>query len=167
MQEVRPHLQLTAAGAGDGCDAPHRPLLLLRLAFLFASARSRSRRVGRPMIILPRLFAPPDPAAPITSSSHWSCLLLLLQPASSLLLSLPPASLRPLARIAQDGRGVSAGGYSTRMVVDRQFCLRVPTNLPLEGVAPLLCAGITVWTPMKACENALGCSETLIIIRVV
>jgi cinnamyl-alcohol dehydrogenase len=36
------------------------------------------------------------------------------------------------------------------MVVDQQFCLRIPKNLPLDRAAPLLCAGVTVWSPMVA-----------------
>jgi len=40
---------------------------------------------------------------------------------------------------------VTYGGYSERIVVDEHFVLRVPTNLNLAGVAPLLCAGITTY----------------------
>ena len=41
------------------------------------------------------------------------------------------------------------GGYSTQIVVDEQYTLKVPTNLPLSGVAPLLCAGITTYSPLR------------------
>ncbi|MBN8861132.1 MAG: NAD(P)-dependent alcohol dehydrogenase [Sphingobacteriales bacterium] len=41
------------------------------------------------------------------------------------------------------------GGYSERVVVDEDFVLRVPENLELSAVAPLLCAGITTWSPLK------------------
>ena len=41
------------------------------------------------------------------------------------------------------------GGYSERIVVDEDFVLRVPENLELAAVAPLLCAGITTWSPLK------------------
>ncbi len=44
--------------------------------------------------------------------------------------------------------GVTFGGYSESVVVDEHFCLRVPPNLDLAGVAPLLCAGITTYSPM-------------------
>jgi len=44
--------------------------------------------------------------------------------------------------------GVTYGGYSTGIVVDERFVLRVPTNLDLPGAAPLLCAGITTYSPM-------------------
>jgi alcohol dehydrogenase (NADP+) len=41
------------------------------------------------------------------------------------------------------------GGYSQNIVVDEHFVLRVPKNLPLAGAAPLLCAGITTWSPLR------------------
>jgi uncharacterized zinc-type alcohol dehydrogenase-like protein len=45
--------------------------------------------------------------------------------------------------------GVTYGGYSNSIVVDERFVLRVPDNLDLAGVAPLLCAGITTYSPMR------------------
>ncbi|MGP8252166.1 MAG: NAD(P)-dependent alcohol dehydrogenase [Terracidiphilus sp.] len=45
--------------------------------------------------------------------------------------------------------GVTYGGYSDSIVVDEHFVLRVPTNLSLAGAAPLLCAGITTYSPMR------------------
>ena len=45
--------------------------------------------------------------------------------------------------------GVNYGGYADSIVVDEHFVLRVPTNLNLAGVAPLLCAGITTYSPMR------------------
>jgi uncharacterized zinc-type alcohol dehydrogenase-like protein len=44
--------------------------------------------------------------------------------------------------------GVTYGGYSDSIVVDQRFVLRVPANLDLAGTAPLLCAGITTYSPM-------------------
>jgi uncharacterized zinc-type alcohol dehydrogenase-like protein len=44
--------------------------------------------------------------------------------------------------------GITYGGYSDSVVVDERFVLRVPTNLDLAGVAPLLCAGITTFSPL-------------------
>jgi uncharacterized zinc-type alcohol dehydrogenase-like protein len=41
------------------------------------------------------------------------------------------------------------GGYSTQIVVDEQYTLKVSDKLPLSGVAPLLCAGITTYSPLK------------------
>ncbi|HTW30309.1 MAG TPA: NAD(P)-dependent alcohol dehydrogenase [Candidatus Sulfotelmatobacter sp.] len=45
--------------------------------------------------------------------------------------------------------GVTYGGYSDNIVVDQRFVLRVPSNLNLAGAAPLLCAGITTYSPMR------------------
>src|SRR5216117_3101541 len=45
--------------------------------------------------------------------------------------------------------GVTYGGYSDSVVVDQRFVLRVPSNLKLAGAAPLLCAGITTYSPMQ------------------
>ena len=45
--------------------------------------------------------------------------------------------------------GVTYGGYSTSIVVDQRFVLHVPSNLSLAGAAPLLCAGITTYSPMR------------------
>jgi alcohol dehydrogenase (NADP+) len=45
--------------------------------------------------------------------------------------------------------GVTYGGYSEKIVVDQRFVLRVPSNLDLAGAAPLLCAGITTYSPMR------------------
>ncbi|KAK2632625.1 hypothetical protein EUGRSUZ_L01311 [Eucalyptus grandis] len=41
------------------------------------------------------------------------------------------------------------GGYSDIMVSDKHFVIKIPDNLPLDGGAPLLCAGITVYNPLK------------------
>jgi alcohol dehydrogenase (NADP+) len=45
--------------------------------------------------------------------------------------------------------GMTFGGYSERIVVDEAFTLRVPKNLDLAATAPLLCAGITTYSPMR------------------
>lgn len=45
--------------------------------------------------------------------------------------------------------GVTYGGYSERIVVDEHFVLRVPAGLDPAGTAPLLCAGITTWSPLR------------------
>lgn len=41
------------------------------------------------------------------------------------------------------------GGYSESIVVDEEFVLRVPENLDQAGIAPVLCAGITTWSPLR------------------
>jgi uncharacterized zinc-type alcohol dehydrogenase-like protein len=45
--------------------------------------------------------------------------------------------------------GVTYGGYSASVVVDERFVLRVPQNLDPAGAAPLLCAGITTYSPLR------------------
>src|SRR5215469_572322 len=45
--------------------------------------------------------------------------------------------------------GVTYGGYSDSITVDQAFVLRVPSNLDLAGAAPLLCAGITTYSPLR------------------
>lgn len=45
--------------------------------------------------------------------------------------------------------GYTFGGYSEKIVVEEHFVLKVPTNLNLAAVAPLLCAGITTWSPLR------------------
>lgn len=49
----------------------------------------------------------------------------------------------------QDKKTVTQGGYSTAIVVNEKFVLRMPKNLPLDQAAPLLCAGITLYSPLK------------------
>ena len=41
------------------------------------------------------------------------------------------------------------GGYSNQIVVDERYVLRIPSSLALDGAAPLLCAGITTYSPLK------------------
>jgi uncharacterized zinc-type alcohol dehydrogenase-like protein len=45
--------------------------------------------------------------------------------------------------------GVTRGGYSESIVVDEHFVLHIPANLDLAGAAPLLCAGITTYSPLR------------------
>lgn len=52
--------------------------------------------------------------------------------------------------------GVTYGGYSESIVVDEGFVLRVPSNLDLAGAAPLLCAGITTYSPMRHWQVTKG-----------
>ncbi|PZP38712.1 MAG: hydroxyacid dehydrogenase [Pseudomonas fluorescens] len=45
--------------------------------------------------------------------------------------------------------GLKQGGYSDHIVVDERFVVRVPDNLDMRGAAPLLCAGITMYSPLR------------------
>ena len=49
----------------------------------------------------------------------------------------------------RDGKTVAQGGYSNLFVVDADYAVSVPANLDMAGVAPLLCAGITLYSPLK------------------
>jgi len=48
-----------------------------------------------------------------------------------------------------DEKTPTYGGYSNQMVVDENYVLRIPSSLPPAGAAPLLCAGITTYSPLK------------------
>jgi uncharacterized zinc-type alcohol dehydrogenase-like protein len=50
--------------------------------------------------------------------------------------------------VGRDGKP-TYGGYSEKIVVDEAFAVSVPESLPLTGAAPLLCAGITVYSPLR------------------
>ncbi len=49
----------------------------------------------------------------------------------------------------RDGKTVAMGGYSDSFVIDEDYAVHVPANLDLTGVAPLMCAGITLYSPLK------------------
>jgi alcohol dehydrogenase (NADP+) len=50
--------------------------------------------------------------------------------------------------VGRDGRPTQ-GGYSGAIVVDENYVLRIPDRLPLDAAAPLLCAGITLYSPLR------------------
>ncbi|MDZ4682873.1 MAG: NAD(P)-dependent alcohol dehydrogenase [Saprospiraceae bacterium] len=54
------------------------------------------------------------------------------------------------------------GGYSEKIVVDEHFVLKVPSNLDLAAVAPLLCAGITTWSPLRHWKVGKGSKVAVI-----
>ena len=56
----------------------------------------------------------------------------------------------------KDTGNLTFGGYSTSIVVTEKFVLRVPESLPLEAVAPLLCAGITMYSPLRHWKIGAG-----------
>jgi uncharacterized zinc-type alcohol dehydrogenase-like protein len=51
--------------------------------------------------------------------------------------------------LERTSRKPTYGGYSTRIIVDENYVMRVPAGIPLDRAAPLLCAGITVYSPMR------------------
>lgn len=56
----------------------------------------------------------------------------------------------------RDGSAATQGGYSTKIVVDEQYVVRVPEHLPMDATAPLLCAGITLYSPLKHWKTGPG-----------
>lgn len=55
-----------------------------------------------------------------------------------------------------DGQTVAMGGYSDVFVINQDYALKIPSNLDLRGVAPLLCAGITLYSPIKHWKTSPG-----------
>lgn len=49
----------------------------------------------------------------------------------------------------RDGKTIAFGGYSNYFVVDQHYAVSIPANLDLAGIAPLLCAGITLYSPIR------------------
>ena len=49
----------------------------------------------------------------------------------------------------RDGKTIAFGGYSNYFVIDEHYAVNIPENLALTGVAPLLCAGITLYSPIR------------------
>ncbi len=50
---------------------------------------------------------------------------------------------------AEVGQKITQGGYSDRITVDQNYVLSIPDSIPLDAAAPLLCAGITTYSPLK------------------
>ncbi|TSB17623.1 NAD(P)-dependent alcohol dehydrogenase [Streptomyces sp. NBC_01525] len=57
--------------------------------------------------------------------------------------------------VGRDGEPTQ-GGYSTHLVVDENYALRIPESIPLDAAAPLLCAGITVYSPLAHWQAGPG-----------
>jgi uncharacterized zinc-type alcohol dehydrogenase-like protein len=51
--------------------------------------------------------------------------------------------------LEKDGKTVTQGGYSTKIVVDEAYTLKLPPGIALDAAAPLLCAGITTYSPLR------------------
>jgi len=56
----------------------------------------------------------------------------------------------------KDGKTRTFGGYSSQIVVDENYALKIAPDQPLERVAPLLCAGITTYSPLKHWKVSQG-----------
>ena len=49
----------------------------------------------------------------------------------------------------RDGSAITYGGYSTQITMDQDYIVRIPDSIPLASAAPLLCAGITTYSPLR------------------
>ncbi|MET0400845.1 MAG: NAD(P)-dependent alcohol dehydrogenase [Cystobacter sp.] len=58
-------------------------------------------------------------------------------------------ALQTYNALEKDGKSHTLGGYSESIVVDEDFVLKIPENLDLAATAPLLCAGITTYSPLR------------------
>lgn len=67
-----------------------------------------------------------------------------------------PGNTMTYGSIEKDGTSATQGGYSDVIVVNEDFVLRIPDNLPLDKAAPLLCAGITTYSPLKHWQAGPG-----------
>jgi uncharacterized zinc-type alcohol dehydrogenase-like protein len=60
-----------------------------------------------------------------------------------------PGTLMTYNGLEPDGKTRTMGGYSERIVVNEKYVLRVPDSIPLDRAAPLMCAGITLYSPLR------------------
>lgn len=62
----------------------------------------------------------------------------------------------------KNGKTLTFGGYSTQIVVDQDFVLKIPKNIPLDLAAPLLCAGITTYSPLRHWKVGRGAKVAIV-----
>jgi len=60
-----------------------------------------------------------------------------------------PGLVQTYNSVERDGKTATQGGYSDHIVVKEGYVLSIPDNLPLDATAPLLCAGITLYSPLR------------------
>jgi uncharacterized zinc-type alcohol dehydrogenase-like protein len=60
-----------------------------------------------------------------------------------------PGTLMTYNGLEPDGKTRTMGGYSERIVVNENYLMRVPEAIPLDRAAPLMCAGITLYSPLR------------------
>ncbi|MEE2058425.1 NAD(P)-dependent alcohol dehydrogenase [Rhodococcus artemisiae] len=69
--------------------------------------------------------------------------------------------IRTYNAVGRDGK-ITKGGYSEKIVVDENYVLRIPDGLPLHEAAPLLCAGITTYTPLRHWKAGPGTKVAIV-----
>jgi uncharacterized zinc-type alcohol dehydrogenase-like protein len=72
-----------------------------------------------------------------------------------------PGMIGTYNSVGRDGEPTQ-GGYSGAIVVDENYVLRIPDSLPLDAAAPLLCAGITLYSPLRHWNAGPGTSVAVI-----
>ncbi|CAH6421293.1 Alcohol dehydrogenase GroES [uncultured virus] len=70
--------------------------------------------------------------------------------------NMPDRRVEELERPVVATGPITQGGFSSLIVADERYLLRVPKNAPMEKVAPLLCAGATMWTPLTEMRVGRG-----------
>ncbi len=64
--------------------------------------------------------------------------------------------------VEADGKTPTQGGYSDHIVVKEDYVLSIPDNLPLDSAAPLLCAGITLYSPLRHWKAGPGMKVAIV-----
>jgi uncharacterized zinc-type alcohol dehydrogenase-like protein len=64
--------------------------------------------------------------------------------------------------LERDGSTVALGGYSNKFVINEDYAVHIPESLDLSGVAPLLCAGITLYSPLRTWNVGEGTKVAVI-----
>ncbi len=72
-----------------------------------------------------------------------------------------PGNTQTYGSVDRDGT-VTKGGYSTHVVVDEAFVLRIPDAIELDAAAPLLCAGITTYSPLRHWQAGPGTNVAVV-----
>ena len=69
-------------------------------------------------------------------------------------------------RVSGNPNTLTMGGYSGSYVVHESFCLKIPNGMPLELSAPILCAGVTMYSPIEHWGFTKGVKKTVGIIAI-
>src|SRR5450755_384674 len=67
-----------------------------------------------------------------------------------------PGMVLTYSSFEKDGKTITYGGYSKQIVCDENYVVKISDKLPLEKVAPLLCAGITTYSPLRHWKVSAG-----------
>jgi uncharacterized zinc-type alcohol dehydrogenase-like protein len=73
-----------------------------------------------------------------------------------------PGTLMTYNGLEADGKTRTMGGYSERIVVNEKFIMRVPDAIPLDRAAPLMCAGITLYSPLRHWKAGPGTKVAIV-----